>query len=192
MAMDRIYDSERESLRENAKRTEAALGAMKEDILLAAKALRTTLAGGGKILLFGNGGSAADAQHWAAELTGRYLKERAGMAAVALTTDTSALTAIANDYGYDRVFERQVEALARPGDSAVGLSTSGHSPNVLLGLRRAKSLGCWTLALLGRDGGAIATEADLALVYPCQETPRIQEFHAALIHLLCALVETGP
>ncbi|MGC8723453.1 MAG: D-sedoheptulose 7-phosphate isomerase [Acidobacteriota bacterium] len=179
------------SIRENLALQERQLDLLGHRALQAAERIRSSLAGGGKVLLFGNGGSAADAQHWAAELTGRYLRERPGLAAIALTTDTSALTAIANDYGYERVFARQVEALARPGDVAVGISTSGHSPNVRLGLQEARRRGCFTLAVLGRDGGALAGEADLALVYPAEATPRIQEMHAVLGHLLCALVEGG-
>jgi D-sedoheptulose 7-phosphate isomerase len=190
MELDLVYEAEKGRVLENLRRLEEELEAMKPSVLRAAQLLRACLAGGGKLLLFGNGGSAADAQHFAAELSGRYLKERPGLAAVALTTDTSALTAIANDYGFDQVFARQVEALAKRGDVAAGISTSGNSPNVLLGLRRAKELGCATLALLGRDGGSIGSEADLALVYPSRETPRIQEAHAVLIHLLCALVES--
>ena len=190
MGLDLVFEAEKVLIVENLRRQEEALEAMKPLVVRAAQAMRACLAGGNKILLFGNGGSAADAQHFAAELSGRYLKERPGLAALALTTDTSALTAIANDYGYDQVFARQVEALAKRGDVAVGISTSGNSPNVLLGLRRAKELGCATLALLGRDGGAIGNEAGLALVYPSHETPRIQEAHAVLIHLLCALVES--
>jgi D-sedoheptulose 7-phosphate isomerase len=192
MSLEKVFESERLSIRENLRRQGEALEALREPVLRAAELLRGCLASGGKILIFGNGGSAADAQHWAAELTGRYLKERPAMAAVALTTDTSALTAIANDYGYERVFERQIEALARPGDVAVGISTSGSSPNVLAALKRARALGCSTVALLGRDGGAIAPLADVALVYPAHDTPRIQEFHSVLVHVLCALVESDP
>ena len=191
--MDPSTALERElaSIRENLALEDRQLDLLGHKALQAAERIRSSLAGGGKVLLFGNGGSAADAQHWAAELTGRYLRERPGLAAIALTTDTSALTAIANDYGYERVFARQVEALARPGDVAVGISTSGHSPNVRLGLQEARRRGCFTLAVLGRDGGAIAGEADLALIYPAEATPRIQEMHAVLGHLLCALVEGG-
>ncbi len=191
--MDPSTALERElaSIRENLSLQDRQLDLLGRKALQAAEKIRSSLAGGGKVLLFGNGGSAADAQHWAAELTGRYLRERSGLAAIALTTDTSALTAIANDYGYERVFARQVEALARPGDVAVGISTSGHSPNVRLGLQEARRRGCFTLAVLGRDGGAMAGEADLALVYPAEATPRIQEMHAVLGHLLCALVEGG-
>jgi len=192
MDLESLYESEAASIRENHSLQREALARMKGEILRAAAALRNALSSGGKILIFGNGGSAADAQHWAAELSGRYLRERPGLAALALTTDTSALTAIANDYGYDRVFERQVGALARPGDVAVGISTSGGSPNVLLGLREAERRGCATVALLGRDGGEIAGAASIPLVYPAGATPRIQEFHAVLIHLLCALTDAEP
>jgi D-sedoheptulose 7-phosphate isomerase len=148
-----------------------------------------TLRNGGKILLCGNGGSAADAQHIAAELTGRFLKERRGLPAVALTTDTSALTAIANDYGYERVFERQVEALATEGDLFVGISTSGNSPNVLRALERAKALGCRTLGLSGRDGGAMNELCDLNIVIPSDVTARIQEMHILVGHLICQIVD---
>ena len=191
MDLAKAFESERRAVLENLGRQAEALEALEGPILEAARLLRSCLAGGGKVMLFGNGGSAADAQHWAAELSGRYLRERKGLAAVALTTDTSVLTAVANDFGYDRVFARQVEALARPGDVAVGISTSGHSPNVLLALKEARSAGAGTVAVLGRDGGVIAREADVALVYPASETPRIQEFHAVLGHLLCSLVEAG-
>jgi len=184
-----LYERERAAVAEHAGRLSRYLAENGPQVAAFADLLRQTLEGGGKILLFGNGGSAADAQHFAAELVGRYLKERPGLPALALSTDTSALTAIGNDYGFDRVFARQVEALARPGDAAVGISTSGNSPNVLEGLREARRRGCRTLALLGRDGGAIAPEVEAALVYPAAETPRIQEAHAVLIHLLCALVE---
>ena len=192
MSLERAFEAEHRSIRENLRRQEEALEALQGSILDAAKLLRSCLSSGGKVLFFGNGGSAADAQHWAAELTGRYLRERPGMAALALTTDSSALTAIGNDYGFGQVFARQVEALARPGDAAVGISTSGNSPNVQAALERAKAQGCKTVAVLGRDGGTIAPLVDVALVYGAKETPRIQEFHAVLGHVLCALVEAQP
>jgi D-sedoheptulose 7-phosphate isomerase len=192
MDWDEIFEAEAESITENLKRQEENLAALKPEILRAAELLRNALRSKGKVLLFGNGGSAADAQHWAAEMTGRYMRERRGLAAVALTTDTSALTAIGNDYGYDRVFARQVEALARPGDAAVGISTSGNSENVRLALAEARARGCSTVAILGRDGGTVGPEADVALVYGAEETPRIQEFHLVLGHLLCALVDSDP
>jgi D-sedoheptulose 7-phosphate isomerase len=149
------------------------------------------LAAGNKILALGNGGSAADAQHLAAELVGRFLLERQGLPAIALTTDTSILTAVANDYGYEEVFRRQVLALARPGDVVIGISTSGSSNNVFHALLAANQLGCRTVGLLGRDGGSIAPIVDLALTVPVQETPHVQEAHLTIIHILCHLVETG-
>lgn len=192
MDWDEVFEAESESITDNLKRQEEALAVLKPEILRAAELLRNTLRSKGKVLLFGNGGSAADAQHWAAEMTGRYMRERRGLAAVALTTDTSALTAIGNDYGYDQVFARQVEALARPGDTAVGISTSGNSENVRLALAEARTRSCFTVAVLGRDGGTARAEADVAIVYGAEETPRIQEFHLVLGHLLCALVDADP
>lgn len=147
------------------------------------------LRGGGKILIAGNGGSAADAQHFAAELVGRFLRERRALPAIALTTDTSIITAVGNDYGFDEIFKRQVEALACPGDLVVGISTSGHSNNVFHALTRANEIGCTTIGLLGREGGNIAGIVDLALTVPVRETPHIQEAHITILHLLCDLVE---
>lgn len=144
---------------------------------------------GHKVLLVGNGGSAADAQHIAAELSGRYTRERQGLAAVALTTDTSALTAISNDYGFERVFERQVEALARPGDVLIAISTSGNSPNVLRAVWRARELGCSVIGWAGKDGGRLAGLCDLPIVVPSEDTARIQEMHILVGHVLCDLVE---
>lgn len=160
-----------------------------QGIAQAAQMLVDTLRGGHKVLLCGNGGSAADAQHIAAELTGRFVKERAALPAIALTTDTSALTAIGNDYGYQRVFARQVEALARPGDLLIGISTSGNSPNVLEALQAARNLGCRTLALTGRNGGQATQAADLNLVVPAEATARIQEMHILIGHILCQAVD---
>ena len=150
------------------------------------------LAAGRKILLFGNGGSAADAQHIAAELVGRYKRERKGMPAVALTVNTSVLTAIANDYGFEQVFARQVEALGAPGDLAFGISTSGNSPSVLRGVEAAKAGGILTVGLTGRTGGRLKALVDLCLQVPSDDTPRIQEAHILLGHILCEyLEETG-
>lgn len=151
--------------------------------------LAAALRSGKKVLVMGNGGSAADAQHLAAELVGRFLLERKALPAIALTTDSSILTAVGNDYGFEQIFSRQVEALATPGDIIVGISTSGNSPNVLLGLQSAKAIGCGTVGLLGRDGGSIAPLVDINLTVPAMETPRIQEVHAIIIHLLCQQVE---
>lgn len=154
-----------------------------------AMAIMAALQAGGKLLVMGNGGSAADAQHFAAELVGRYRRERAAIPAIALTTDSSILTAVGNDYGFEAVFARQVEALAAPGDVVVGISTSGKSRNVLNALEAAKRRGCSTLCLSGGDGGPMAAAADLALVVPSRETPQIQEAHVTIIHLLCGLIE---
>ncbi len=154
-----------------------------------AELLCAALAGGGKVLVMGNGGSAADAQHLAAELVGRFLRERRALPAVALTTDSSILTAVGNDYGFEQIFSRQVEALAAPGDVVIGISTSGNSANVRVALAAANEIGCKTVGLLGGSGGAIAAEVDLALVVPTAATPRIQEAHATIIHILCDLVE---
>lgn len=144
---------------------------------------------GGKLLVMGNGGSAADAQHFVAEIVGRFKMERRALPAIALSTDTSILTAIGNDYGFDRVFRRQVEALAAPGDVVVGISTSGNSPNVLLALELARENGCRTVGLLGSDGGSIKNVCDLALIVPTSDTPRVQEGHITIIHIVCDLLE---
>jgi D-sedoheptulose 7-phosphate isomerase len=154
-----------------------------------AELLATALADGRKILIAGNGGSAADAQHFAAELVGRFLLERRGLPAIALTTDSSILTAVANDYGFERIFSRQVEALANAGDVVIGISTSGNSANVLAALAAARQCGCATVGLLGCNGGAIAARVDLSLIVGCAETPHIQEMHVTIIHLLCKLIE---
>jgi D-sedoheptulose 7-phosphate isomerase len=144
---------------------------------------------GGKLLVMGNGGSAADAQHFVAEIVGRFKMERRGLPAIALSTDTSILTAIGNDYGFDKVFRRQVEALAAPGDLVVGISTSGNSPNVLQALELAREKGCRTVGLLGKDGGIIKDVCDLALIVPTNDTPRVQEGHITIIHIVCDLLE---
>jgi D-sedoheptulose 7-phosphate isomerase len=144
---------------------------------------------GCRILVCGNGGSAADAQHFAAELSGRYVKERRALAGIALTTDTSALTAIGNDYGFEKVFSRQVEALGRPGDLLVGISTSGNSPNVILAVEAAKEQGMKTLGLLGRDGGKLLALCDEALVIPTAITARIQEVHQMVYHFWCEVID---
>ncbi len=145
---------------------------------------------GGKILLMGNGGSAADAQHIAAELVGRYLCERKGLPSIALTTDTSILTAVGNDYGYDAVFSRQVQALAQPQDIVVGYSTSGNSRNVCAAIEEAKAIGCYTVALTGQSGGQLKNAVDTCLCVPSSSTPRIQEVHAFIGHMLCDIVDS--
>ena len=147
------------------------------------------LKSGGKILLFGNGGSAADAQHIAAELVGRYKVERKSLPAIALTTDTSALTAIGNDYGYIHVFDRQVEALANKGDVAIGISTSGNSSNVINALKVASKLDCNTIGFSGQDGGEMNKICNINLSVPSEDTPRIQEMHILIGHTICHLID---
>ena len=154
-----------------------------------AVALIDCLRGGGKVIWMGNGGSAADAQHLSAELMVRYRAERGPLASIALTTDSSILTAHSNDYAFDSVFARQVQGLARPGDLVVGISTSGNSANVVQAIEQARSMGIATAALLGRDGGALATLADQAVIVPCDETARIQEAHIFIGHWLCEVID---
>jgi phosphoheptose isomerase len=161
-------------------------------IVEAATAIRRAMGAGGKLLIFGNGGSAADAQHFATELVVRFERRRAAFAALALSTDTSVLTAAANDFGYDRVFARQVEALGRPEDVAFGISTSGESANVLRGLEAATAGGLKTIALTGRDGGALGAAAAVHINVPEASTARVQEVHMTVIHAICALVEREP
>jgi D-sedoheptulose 7-phosphate isomerase len=158
-------------------------------VLEAGRRMSESLQGGGKVLVFGNGGSAADAQHLAAELVGRYLYDRPGLPALALTTDTSALTAIGNDMGYENVFRRQVEAHGRKGDVAIGITTSGRSRNVLDALRLARERGLVTIALTGGGGGLLKDAVDYLLDAPSTDTPRIQEVHGLVVHLLCQIVE---
>ena len=157
----------------------------------AAAAIVEAMQSGGKMLVFGNGGSAADAQHVAADLVGRYQRERAALAAVALTTDASVVTSVANDYAFDRVFARQIEALGRPGDVALGISTSGASANVVAALDTARSRGLRTIAMTGRDGGAVGRAAAIHVNVPSVSTPRVQEVHRTLLHVMCELVENA-
>jgi D-sedoheptulose 7-phosphate isomerase len=154
-----------------------------------ARRMAEVLQRGGKLLFCGNGGSAADAQHLAAEFVNRFLVERGAWAALALTTDPSVVTSIGNDRGFEDVFSRQVEALARPGDLLIAISTSGSSPNVVRAVTAARRLGCYTVALSGGQGGALLGAADETFVVPSRETPRVQETHITLGHALCALVE---
>jgi D-sedoheptulose 7-phosphate isomerase len=159
------------------------------NIRKAAEAMIGALKKGGKIIAFGNGGSAADSQHIVAELVGRFMKERKGLSAIALTVNTSTLTAIANDYSYDEVFSRQLDALAGKDDVAIGISTSGKAVNVVKAVELAKKKGLVTIALTGCDGGALARAADISIIVPSKSTPRIQESHVAVVHILCQLVE---
>lgn len=161
------------------------------NVAAAAAAISNALAAGGKVLAFGNGGSAGDAQHLVAELVGRFQKERAGFAAVALTADTSLLTSVANDYGFERVFARQIDALGAAGDIALAISTSGTSPNVVAALKAAQAKGLQTIALTGRDGGDAGRLARIHVNVPDDCTARVQEVHITLIHAICEIVETG-
>jgi D-sedoheptulose 7-phosphate isomerase len=184
-------DLVRRTLSETIALHERVREANLQPVLDAAAAIAGSFRGGGKLLLFGNGGSAADAQHVAAELVGRFQRERAALAAIALTADTSVLSSIGNDYAFDRVFARQIEALGRQGDVAFGISTSGRSPNVLAGLTTARERGLRTLALTGGDGGAIGKAADTHLNVASDSTARVQEVHRTLLHAICDLVERG-
>ncbi|MBT3401706.1 MAG: D-sedoheptulose 7-phosphate isomerase [Rhodospirillaceae bacterium] len=168
---------------------EAVRDALGGDFARLVEACVTCVRAGGKLLFFGNGGSAADAQHLATEMTVRYIADRDPIAAIALHADGSAMTATGNDLGFEHVFSRQIEALGRPGDVAIGISTSGHSPNVLLALKVAREKGLVATGLSGRDGGEMRTLADPLLVVPADETARIQEMHILLGHMLCGAVE---
>jgi D-sedoheptulose 7-phosphate isomerase len=178
-----------EELEAHKKTIEKTMEVMIPHIEGASKLVIETLKNGNKVLLCGNGGSASDAQHIAAELTGRYKSERRGLAGIALTTDTSALTAISNDYGYNRVFDRQVEALVREGDLVIGISTSGESLNIISALLLAKEMGAKTLGFSGKGGGKMNYVCDLNMVVPSDDTPRIQEMHILIGHIVCQAVD---
>ena len=186
-----IQDYIAQSLEENIRLKTGILNdlSMRERIESLGTAMAQTLDRGGKILLCGNGGSAADAQHIAAELVGRFSTEREGLAAIALTTDTSILTAVGNDYGFDHVFERQTAALGTKGDIFIGISTSGDSPNVVLALRKARAMGMTTVGLLGKTGGQCLSLCDYSFVIPSGESARIQEAHITIGHILCGIVD---
>ena len=182
-----------EHFNESIQTKQQAAQVLAEPTAQAAELLFNTLANDGKFLICGNGGSAADAQHFAAEMTGRFEKERMELAAIALTTDTSALTAIGNDYGFDHIFSKQVRALGRTGDVLVGISTSGNSGNVIEAIQAAHQSGMKVIALTGRDGGKIAQmlqEGDVLLNAPYPRTARIQEVHILLIHAMCDCIDT--
>jgi D-sedoheptulose 7-phosphate isomerase len=192
MADERVWFAEAAAKAAGALRETAAaherMAANVGPIVEVAAAIATALRNGGAVLVFGNGGSAADAQHFAAELVGRYEQERRAWPAIALTTDSSALTAIGNDYGFDRVFARQLEALGKSGDVAIGISTSGSSPNVLRALETGNQRGLITVALTGRGGDAGKIAAHHIAVQEAR-TARVQEVHATLLHVICELVE---
>ena len=158
-------------------------------LVAAGRRMAESLRGGGRVLAFGNGGSAADAQHLAGELVGRFRRDRAALSAIALTADSSVVTAIGNDMGYDSVFRRQVEAHGRPGDIAVGITTSGRSPNVVQALQLARERGLVTMGLTGGGGGRLAGAVDYLIDVPHAETARIQEVHVMVVHVLCQIVE---
>ncbi|MEW6101807.1 MAG: D-sedoheptulose 7-phosphate isomerase [Candidatus Omnitrophota bacterium] len=160
-------------------------------ILEIAKIMLDTLKKGGKVILFGNGGSASDCQHIAAELIGRFKKDRSALAAIALTTNTSVLTSLANDYGYEIVFSKQIEALGNKNDVAIGISTSGKAKNVACGIKQAKKMGIKTIALTGGDGGDLAKLADVSLIVPSGITARVQESHITIAHIICELIESA-
>lgn len=168
---------------------EATLDSNRDKIILAVKSITGSLKKNRKVIFFGNGGSAADSQHIAAEFIGRFQKERKALSAIALTTDTSILTALGNDYGFDIIFSRQIEGLAQKGDVAFGISTSGNSKNVIEGIKKAKRLGLTTISLTGCLGGKLAKLTDISLVVPSNKTARIQESHICIAHAICELVE---
>lgn len=178
-----------QQLKDHQETIQKVIDTLVPDIERACQLMTSTLQSGKKVLIAGNGGSAADAQHIAAELSGRFVKNRKALPGIALTTDTSALTAIANDYGYDYVFARQVEALAQPGDLFIGISTSGNSEVVLRAFKTAKEMGCQTLGLSGRDGGKMNGLCDLNIVVPSELTARIQEMHILIGHILCQAID---
>jgi D-sedoheptulose 7-phosphate isomerase len=186
MTVERIREAIRESIEAKEALTEEDL----RMVLEMAYTMVEALSQGNKVIWMGNGGSAADAQHLAAELVSRFYKERDGLPSLALNTNTSVVTAIGNDYGFEHVFRRQVEALARPGDVVVGISTSGNSPNVLLAIDQARDMGCLTIGLTGSRGGEMAERVDLCLKVPSDDTPRIQEVHITVGHIICEIVES--
>jgi D-sedoheptulose 7-phosphate isomerase len=190
-----LTDGAAEALvRERLRESGAVIAALLESdaparVAEAAAVVAEAIAAGGKLLTFGNGGSAADAQHIAAELVGRYVLDRAALPAVALAENSSTVTAVANDYSYEEVFKRHVEGLGRPGDVALGISTSGGSENVVRGLAAARERGLRTIAFTGASGGRLAAAADICVRVPSEDTPHIQEGHTVLAHALCELVE---
>ena len=176
-------------LEESAQIKRAIAAGKSSEIEYMVNLITTAYKAGGKVILFGNGGSAADAQHIAAELVGRFKLDRRPLPAIALTTNTSTLTAVTNDYGYEAVFSRQIEALVKKKDVVIGISTSGNSPNVIEAITMAKLKGAKTIGLTGCNGGKLAEVADLVLAVPSDSTPRIQEAHITIGHIVCELVE---
>jgi D-sedoheptulose 7-phosphate isomerase len=162
---------------------------LSEKILHAAHTIRDSLSAGGKLLLMGNGGSAADSQHIAAELIGRFKKERKAIPALALTVDSSSLTALGNDYGFESIFSRQVEALANSNDAIIGISTSGNSKNIIRALNLAREIGAKTIGFMGNDGGNMKDCVDIGIIVPSNDTARIQEVHITIGHIICEIIE---
>jgi D-sedoheptulose 7-phosphate isomerase len=189
MDREQAIDVIKFSLREGAELRTIVARDCSTAIFEAADLITTCLRAGGKLLFFGNGGSAADAQHLAAEFVGRFVRERAGLPAIALTADSSILTAVGNDYGFDQIFARQVQALGRPDDVAIAISTSGNSPNIIEGVKAARKGYLKTIGLSGKDGGLLATEADVVITIASTSTARIQECHITIGHLFCELTE---
>lgn len=187
--MDKFLDIARKSFIDSIETKKAFLEMYKDLIVEVGLIMAKALEDGNKVLFFGNGGSAADSQHLAAEIVGRYKKERKGFPSIALTTDTSILTAVGNDYGFDTIFERQIEALCIPGDIVIGISTSGNSPNVIRGLMKAQDLGATTIAFSGKQGGKVVDIAHYSFVVPSYDTARIQECHITLGHTLCEIID---
>ena len=182
---DRIKDILLESIQVKEELLRTGIGKIIEITNLITGCLKKN----GKVILFGNGGSASDSQHIAAEFVGRFKKDRSALAAIALTTNTSILTALANDYGYELVFARQIEALGEKNDVAIGISTSGKAKNVVLGIKQAKKMGLKTIALTGADGGELTKLTDISLIVPSSVTARIQEAHITVGHIICELIE---
>ena len=178
-----------EELNDHQQLIKKVIESLTGDIEAGCEMITSAIKNGNKVLLAGNGGSAADAQHIAAELSGRFVKHRKALPGIALTTDTSALTAIANDYGYEHVFSRQLEALAAPGDLFIGISTSGNSQGIINAFESGKKIGCKSLGLSGRDGGRMNGLCDLNIVVPSDTTARIQEMHILIGHILCKAVD---
>jgi len=187
--MEKFLEIVNTSFLDSVETKRAFLEMYKDRIVEVGLIMAQALLDGNKILFFGNGGSAADSQHLAAEIVGRYKKERKGLPSIALTTDTSILTAVGNDYGFDVIFERQIEALCMPGDVAIGISTSGNSPNVIKGLMKAHDMGATTIAFSGKQGGKVVDIAHYSFVVPSYDTARIQECHITLGHTLCEIID---
>jgi len=187
--MSEILSKIKQQLHESSEINRLIAETLSDRIAEIAVMIADCIKSGGKVIFFGNGGSASDAQHLAGELVGRFRMERNAFPALSLTTNTSIITAVANDYGYDMIFARQVEAFGREIDLIVGISTSGNSPNVVEGIKKAKQIGAKTIGMTGKDGGKIGEMADISLTVPSSDTPRIQEAHIVMGHIICDIVE---